>query len=68
MMKQAIKGYLYLELGIITLAIIICVGLFPVIYTDDVIFAILYFVILCPLIMLGIYEIVVILYNKINKL
>lgn len=67
-MKQIIKDYLYLELGIITLVDIICVGLFPVIYIDDVIFAILYFIIPCPLIMLGIYKIVVILYNKINKL
>ena len=67
-MKQTIKDYLYLELGIITLAIIICSSILPLLCIDNVLFAILYFVILCPLIMLGIYEIVVILYNKINKL
>lgn len=58
-MKQIIKDYLYLELGIIVLAIIIVGGIFPIMYIDNVAFAILYLIILYPLIMLGIYKIVV---------
>lgn len=67
-MKQTIKNYLYLELGIITLALIIYSSVLPLLYIDNVLFAILYFVIPCPLIMFGIYKIVVILYTKINEL
>lgn len=58
-MKQIIKDYLYLELGIIVLAIIIVGGIFSIMYIDNVAFAILYLIILYPLIMLGIYKIVV---------
>lgn len=67
-MKQTIKNYLYLELGTITLFVIFSIGLFPIIYINNVLFGILYLVILYPIITLGIYKIVVIVLNKIDKL
>nr|DAW35393.1 MAG TPA: hypothetical protein [Caudoviricetes sp.] len=67
-MKQIIKDYLYLKLGIIVLAIIIAGGAFPIMYIDNVLFAILYLVIIYPLIMLGVYKIAVILNAKTGKL
>jgi hypothetical protein len=63
-MKQIIKDYLYLELGIIVLAIIIVGGIFPIMYIANGAFVILYIVILYPLIMLGIYKIIITLYTK----
>lgn len=67
-MKQIIKDYLFLELGIVTIAIIIGIVVFPLIYIDNILFAILYLVIIYPLIMLGVYKIVVILNAKTGKL
>lgn len=67
-MKQIIKDYLYLELGIIILAIVIGCGLLPIIFIDNVLFAILYLVVLYPLVALGIYKIVFTLYTKNSKL
>lgn len=66
-MKQIIKDYLYLELGIIVLAITIVGGIFPIMYIANGVFAILYLVILYPLIMLGIYKILVCYILKISK-
>lgn len=65
-MKQIIKDLLYLELVTIMMAIIIGIAAFPLIYIDNVLFAILYLIIIYPLMMLGIYKIVVTLYTK-NK-
>ncbi len=67
-MKQIIKDYLCIELAIITIAIIIGIAVFPLIYIDNVLFAILYLVIIYPLIMLGVYKIAVILNAKTGKL
>lgn len=67
-MKQTIKEYLRFTLGITTTFIIICSGMLPISYIDNILFAILYLVIPWPLILIGIYKIVVILYNKIDKL
>lgn len=67
-MKQIIKDYLYLELGVIILAIVIGCGLLPIIFIDNVLFAILYLVVLYPLVALEIYKIVFTLYTKNNKL
>lgn len=68
-MKQTIKNYLYLELVIITSFIIFSSAiLFPVFYINNILFAILYLIIPCPLIIIGIYKIVLILYDKISKL
>ena len=67
-MKQIIKNCLYLELVIITLFVIFSIGLFPIIYINNVLFGILYLVIPYPLIIIGIYKIVFILYDKISKL
>ena len=66
-MKQAIKYYLDLLLAIITLFVILSIGLFPIIYLDNTL-AILYFAILYPIITLGLYKVVIILYIRINKL
>lgn len=66
-MKQTFKLYLYIELIFITLFIIIGICLIPVLFINNVLFAILYFIIL-PLILLGTFKILVILYNKIDKL
>ena len=67
-MKQIIKEYLRFTLVITTTFIIICSGVLPIIYISNILFTILYLVILWPWILLGIYKIVVILYNKIDKL
>lgn len=67
-MKQIIKDCLYLELRTIMIAIIIGIAVFPLIFIDNILFAILYLVIICPLIMLGVYKIAVILNAKIGKL
>lgn len=67
-MKQIIKEYLRFTLVITTTFIIICSGVLPISYIDNILFTILYLVIPWPLILLGIYKIVVILYNKIDKL
>lgn len=66
-MKQPIKDYLDLLLAIITLFVIFSIGLFPIIYLDNTL-AILYFAILYPIITLGLYKVVIILYIRINKL
>ena len=66
-MKQIFKLYLYIELIFITLFIIIGIFLIPVLYINNVLFAILYFIIL-PLILLGTYKTVFILIDKISKL
>ncbi len=65
-MKQTIKDYLFLLLVIISFAIVIYITLIPVLYINSLLFAILYFIIPCPLIMLGIYKIVAKLYYKIK--
>ncbi len=63
-MKQIIKEYLYLKAGIIILAILIASIAFPIMYITNGVFAILYLAIIYPLIMQGIYKILVILYLK----
>lgn len=63
-MKQIIKEHLYLKLGITVLAIIIAGSIFPIMYIANGAFVILYIVILYPLIMLGIYKIIITLYTK----
>lgn len=65
-MKQIIKEHLYPKLGITVLAIIIAGSIFSIMYIANGSFVILYIAILHPLIMLGIYKIVIILYTK-NK-
>lgn len=67
-MKQTIKDYLRFTLVITTTFIIICSGVLPISYIDNILFTILYLVIPWPWIMVVIYKIVVILYNKIDKL
>lgn len=67
-MKQKIKNYLHIELITITFVSIIGIVVLPILYIDNVLFAILYFIILCPLIILVIYNIAAKLYTKINKL
>ena len=67
-MKQIIKEYLRFTLVITTTFIIICSGVLPISYIDNILFTILYLVIPWPWIMVVIYKIVVILYNKIDKL
>lgn len=65
-MKQTIKDYLFLLLVIISFAIVIYIALIPALYINSMLFAILYFIIPCSLIMLGIYKIVAKLYYKIK--
>ena len=67
-MKQIIKDYLYLELAIIAIVIIISIAIFPLIFINNILLSILYIVIIYPLIMLGIYKIVVKLNTKTSKL
>lgn len=67
-MKQIIKDYLYLELAIITIAIIISITIFPLIFINNILLFILYMVIIYPFIMLGVYKIVVKLNAKTGKL
>ena len=63
-MKQIIKDYLYLELAIIAIAIIISIAIFTLIFINNILFSILYIVIIYPFIMLGVYKILVILNAK----
>lgn len=63
-MKQIIKEYLYLKAGITILAILIASIAFPIMDITNGVFAILYLAIIYPLIMQGIYKILVILYLK----
>lgn len=58
-MKQIIKDYLYIELAIITILIIISILGFPFIFIDNILLSILYIIIIYPFIMLGVYKIVV---------
>ena len=67
-MKQIIKDYLYIELTIISIAIIISILAFPLIFINNILLSILYVVIILPLIMLGVYKIAVILNAKTGKL
>lgn len=67
-MKQTIKDYLRLMLGLTTTFIIICSCVLPIIYVNNIFFTILYLIILWPLIVLGIYKITIKSYNIINEL
>ena len=67
-MKQIIKDYLYLELAIIAIVIIISIAIFPLIFINNILLSILYIVIIYPFIMLGVYKIVVKLNAKTSKL
>ena len=67
-MKQIIIAYLYFILLVVTIFIIMSSCLFPIIYIDNVLFALLYIVILWPWIMTVIYKIAIALYNKIDKI
>ena len=58
-MKQIIKDYLYLELTIIAILIIVSILVFPLIFINNILLSILYIVIIYPFIMLGVYKIVV---------
>ena len=67
-MKQIIKDYLYLELAIIAIVIIISIAIFPLIFINNILLSILYIVIIYPFIMLEVYKIVVKLNAKTGKL
>ena len=67
-MKQIIKDYLYIELAIIAIFIIISILVFPLIFINNILLSILYVVIILPLIMLGVYKIAVILNDKTDYL
>ena len=67
-MKQIIKDYLYIELAIIAIFIIISILVFPLIFINNILLSILYVVIILPLIMLGVYKIAVKLNAKTNYL
>lgn len=67
-MKQIIKDYLYLQLAIITIAVIISIAIFPLIFINNILLSILYIVIIYPFIMLVAYKIVVKLNAKTNYL
>lgn len=67
-MKQIIIVYVHFILLVATMFIIACSCLLPIAYIDNVLFVILYSVILWPLIMVIIYKIAIALYNKIDKL
>lgn len=62
------KENLLFVLIIIAIIFIICAGLLPILHINNVLFAILYLVIPYPLIIIGIYKIVFILFDKISKL
>ena len=66
-MKQIIKDYLYLELTIIMIAVI-GIAILPFIFINNILLSILYIVMIYPLIMLGVYKILVILNTKTDKL
>lgn len=63
-MKQIIRLYLSFILLVIMLFINLCTFLVPALYINNILFVILYLIIVYPLIMLGIYKITSILYNK----
>ena len=67
-MKQIIRDYLYIELAIIAILIIISITIFPLIFINNILLSILYIVIIYPFIMLGVYKIVVKLNAKTGKL
>lgn len=67
-MKQIIIIYIHFILLAATMFIIAGSCLLPIIYIDNILFVILYIVILWPWIMVVIYKIVIALDNKINKL
>lgn len=67
-MKQIIIVYIHFILLVTTMFIIAGSCLLPIIYIDNILFVILYIVILWPWIMVVIYKIVIALDNKINKL
>lgn len=67
-MKQIIKNYLYIELAIISIAIILSILIFPFIFINNILLFILYIVIIYPFIMLGVYKIVVKLNAKTDEL
>lgn len=67
-MKQAIKDYLCCEVAVIAIILIFCIGFLPILYIDNVLFAILYSIIVFPLITLGVYKIVITLLTKIVRL
>lgn len=67
-MKPTIKEYLIFIVAVITIIFIICAGLLPILHMNNVLFALLYLVILYPLILIGFYKIVFILIDKISKL
>lgn len=67
-MKQIIKDYLYLQLVIITIAMIIGIAIFPLIFIDNILLSILCIVIIYPFIMLVAYKIAVKLNAKTNYL
>ena len=67
-MKQIYKEYLIFVMAVIAIILILCAGLLPILHINNVLFALLYLVIPYPLVLIGIYKIIVILYNKIAKL
>lgn len=64
-MKQIIRVYFSFILLIIMLFINLCTFLIPFKYIDNVLFVFLYIIVVYPFIMLGIYKVEVILYDKI---
>ena len=62
------KENLLFVLIIIATIFIVCAGVLPILHINNVLFALLYLIIPYPLIIIGIYKIVFILYDKINKL
>ena len=62
------KENLLFVLIIIATIFIVCAGVLPILYINNVLFALLYLVTLYPLIIIGINKIVFILYDKISKL
>lgn len=67
-MKQIYKEYLIFVIAVIAIILILCAGLLPILHMNNVLFALLYLVIPYPLIIIFIYKVVFILYNKIAKL
>ena len=67
-MKQIYKEYFIFIIAVIAIILIICSGLLPILHMNNVLFALLYLVIPYPLIIIFIYKVVFILYNKIAKL
>lgn len=62
------KENLLFVLIIIATIFIVCAGVLPIFSINNVLFALLYLVILWPWIMVVIYKIVIALDNKINKI